>query len=294
MLCDALDSTGCAGQAEEFFPERFPDGSTHIIDAAAIAEPSRWVQDWKGRPFEECLANVLEFGTTPNGVFAAKLKWRNMPYFQEVLAQIPGNEHLSLGEQMARTFPNPRYIWVTRRDKVRQAISIVRARQSGRWYAPKGMTSQQLAPHFNFQLIDAAVHGITREEAKWEGYFAAAGIVPFTVIYEDLVRDFEPTVRRLLDYLAVELPPDFSFPPPRLQKQADALSEEWVERYYAAYRTRHLQRTLLNLPVIAANRVLRETYLRPRLEGYLQAVPSPLRRLIDLTTAAVNPDSGME
>lgn len=59
------------------------------------------------------------------------------------------------------------------------------------------------------------------------------------MVYEDLVRDRERAARDVLAYLGIELPADAPVRAAthvpreqRMQRQADAQSEEWVRRYH--------------------------------------------------------------
>lgn len=265
LLCDALSSTGVAGYPEEYFPERARDGTAFVATGAALKDPDTWRLDWTGNPFEECLESVLRSGTTPNGVFASKLKWPNMPYLGEMLDALPQRGGPPLAKHLDSRFPNLRYVWVTRRNKLRQAVSLIKARQSAQWKAMSAQANGSGAADYNFYLVDMAFRQIVQEECAWERFFTDAGIVPFTVVYEDLVRDYEPTVRRLLDYLEIGLSKQYVFPPPRLQKQADAGSEEWVERYRRDAQASRRWRGFANLPVLTMRRRLRDTYVLPRL-----------------------------
>ena len=60
---------------------------------------------------------------------------------------------------------------------------------------------------------------------------ATRGIVPHRVAYEDLVRDLDGTVRRVLQHLDVPDAATVPLPPPDLARQADAVSAAWIERY---------------------------------------------------------------
>jgi len=265
LLCDALSSTGVAGHAEEYFPERSTAGKIYVLTGAALKDPETWQSDWTSTPFDQCLDRVLRSGTTSNGVFASKLKWFNMRYLGELLGALPEQDGLSLDEHLDRLFPNLRYVWVTRRDKVRQAVSLVRAKQSTQWKAMSAQPERADAADYNFHVIEVAVRRIVDEECAWEEYFTYAGITPLTVVYEDLVRNYEPTVRRLLDDLGIGLPRQYVFPAPRLHKQADAVSEQWVERYHRDARSHRAWRTVASLQALLASRRLRETYVLPRL-----------------------------
>jgi trehalose 2-sulfotransferase len=264
LLCDALSSTGVAGHAEEYFPERARDGTVFVAIGAALKDPSTWRFDWTTTPFEQCLDQVFRSGTTSNGVFASKVKWPNMPYLGEMLDGLPGRHDLSLKERLDAIFPNLRYVWVTRRDKVRQAISLVRARQSSQWTSMSTQEGRSSAADYNFHIVDIALRGIVQEECAWEEYFTQAGITPFTVVYEDLVRNYEATVRRLLDHLEIELPASYVFPTPRLDKQSDAVSEVWVEHYHRDASSSRRWRAVAILPALLTRRRLREAYVLPR------------------------------
>ncbi len=67
-------------------------------------------------------------------------------------------------------------------------------------------------------------------EAGIQEFFAEGRIKPLNIFYEDLVLDYEGTVRTILDYL--ELDSHSATPaPPALIKLADSVSEEWVQRF---------------------------------------------------------------
>ena len=265
LLCDALSRTGVAGYAEEYFPECHPGGDVFVATGAALKDPDTWRSDWTNTPFEQCLDRVLRSGTTPNGVFASKVKWFNIPYLGEMLGALSERGDVPVAEHLESLFPNLRYVWVTRRDKVRQAVSLVKARQSTQWKSMSAQPQGSDVADYNFHVVDIALRRIVREECAWEEFFTHAGITPFTVVYEDLVRNYESTVRRLLDHLEISLPREYVFPAPRLHKQADAVSEEWVARYYRDARSSRAWRTVASLPVLLVRRRLRETYVLPRL-----------------------------
>ncbi|MBV9604887.1 MAG: hypothetical protein JO027_07265 [Solirubrobacterales bacterium] len=280
LLCDALSSTDLAGYPEEYFPERYADGRAYVATVAALKDPDTWQADWNRTPVQECFDRVLSSGTSPNGVFAAKLKWCNIPYLGEVLGARPSAGGPALSESLSRRFPHLRYVWVTRRDKVRQAVSLVKARQSAQWKALSAPALRTGTLDYNFHVVDRALRRIVEEECAWEQYFTSAGITPLTVVYEDLVRNYEATVRGLLTDLQIALPAEYGFPAPRLHKQADAVSEEWVERYRQDARTSRTWRTVANLPALVTKPHLRETYVMPRLRRRIERVRATGRKLI--------------
>ena len=187
---------------------------------------------------EGYLDRVVAAATTPNGVFGAKVHWG---HFLNFLAKIergltsaerrvsaPGSELLQ-----AR-FPGLRYIWLTRRNKVARAISHYRAKKTGRWQVDARWVTDDTGgegdPPFDFEAIDALVRSGEAEDARWRQFFDEHGISPLELTHEELVRDIEGTVRRVLAFLA--LPADgLELPPPSLRQQADHKSREWELRY---------------------------------------------------------------
>src|SRR5205807_1627042 len=70
------------------------------------------------------LAQVLEEGTTHNGVFGAKVMWGYFDDFISNLRDISSYREMPSPDLLSTIFPNLHYIWVTRSDKLRQAISL--------------------------------------------------------------------------------------------------------------------------------------------------------------------------
>jgi LPS sulfotransferase NodH len=174
---------------------------------------------------------------TVAGVFGAKIMWDHMENcFSIYPNKIPELAGKPRHEQLNHLFNHPRYIFITRRDKVRQAVSMVRALQTQIWqvwvdiYEKKAQPVQQ--PYFDFDWIEGEYWNLLKAEQNWRDYFAASGIEPLTLVYEEFSERFEDTITEVLRYLEIDLPPTYAPPPPTIQKQGDELNESWVEQYY--------------------------------------------------------------
>jgi putative transposase len=100
LLCEALKATGIAGCPEEYFWS----GNEVFLQ-----------ERWGISTNEDYLWRVLEEGTTPNGVFGAKVMWG---YFDDLIArlrQLLGPTDLPSPPLIARVFPNLHYIFIRRR-----------------------------------------------------------------------------------------------------------------------------------------------------------------------------------
>lgn len=221
LLCEALLNTGLAGH---------PVGETF----SASNEPQNYKR-WNVTNYRDYFHSALQQGTTENGVFGAKMMIDYFPDFVEKMRQLEeyGDENLQSYEVMDRVFPNLHYIWITRRDKVRQAVSYLRALQTRiwGWNQSDSAPTPERDPEYSYEKIDLLLQQYVIYEATWQDYFREANITPFVVVYEDLCLKYEETAIQILEYLNVPVPPDLQFGPRRMAQQADHITEEWVEKF---------------------------------------------------------------
>jgi LPS sulfotransferase NodH len=251
LLCHLLDQTGIAGHPEEYFealrhsgvprrPHEYfdPERHTNIIERLAFRElpdgtAHRPNPLWQPDRYERYLSWALEQGTTANGVFGAKLMWGYLGDFADLLRGIEGNAGRPVPELLGRVFPDLRYVQITRKDKVRQAVSLWKAVQTQAWRRERPEDDGRAAePIFSFRAINFLVRELTAHDASWDAYFLGLGIQPVKVTYEELAEAPEPVVRRVLAQLGVPEPADLALDAPALRVQADARSEEWVRRVH--------------------------------------------------------------
>jgi LPS sulfotransferase NodH len=201
LLCELLLSTGVAGAPTEYLEHSVVDGFT---------------QAWGLDSFASYLAALRDRKTSPNGVFGLKVhfsQWVDNRERAEVRALADG----------------ARFVAIYRRDKLRQAISYWRAVQTEQWASVHPTPARE--PEFDYEQIRAYLDRIHAEEQGWESLFAERGAQPLRLDYEDLVAAPEQTVHSVLDFLEIRQVPETPLPPPTIEQQADAVTEEWLARY---------------------------------------------------------------
>lgn len=67
-------------------------------------------------------------------------------------------------------------------------------------------------------------------EAAAQEFFAEGGIVPPTIVYEDFMLRYVQTVLDVLAWLGIPAS-DAVVAPPAYERLADAVSEDWVQRF---------------------------------------------------------------
>jgi LPS sulfotransferase NodH len=213
LLLGLLDSTGIAGHPEAYF--RDPD------EAGWAA---RWRLD-RSCAYAEFVRAARVAGSTPNGVFGAKLMWGTL---DEVVAKLGrgGQRDLAVLE---RAFGRTRFLYLRRDDVVAQAVSRVRAEQTTTWYVGDAGSNGR-PPAYDADQIAAFVDEIHEHNAAWEAWFDAEGITPHRVRYEDLDADNAGVTAGILAFLGLQLPPGHAIVP-RHKRQADHVNREWIQRF---------------------------------------------------------------
>jgi LPS sulfotransferase NodH len=245
LLCQLLDQTGIAGHPEEYFealrhsglprrPHEYFDPERHanIIERLAFREMPDAAPApnalWQPETYDRYLEWSIEQGTTPNGVFGAKVMWGYLGDFAQLLRGIEGLAGLPIPELLNRVFPGLRYIQITRKDKFRQAISLWRAVQTQAWRQDADRSASTTAePQFSFRAINYLVRLLTAHDASWDAYFLGLGHQPLKITYEDLAGDPEPVIRDILTQFGIPAPANLEISAPRLKIQSDELSEQW-------------------------------------------------------------------
>ena len=225
MLCDLLTATGRAGAPHSYYRRQ---------------DISKRAQDWgladlDPRAFDRAyLEAVLRAGTAETGVFGLRLMWGTLAELSESLGRLYA-EPPHAAALLEAAFGPLVYVHVSRQDKVAQAVSLLRAEQSGLWHiAPDGAERQRSAPqapiHYDAVRLSEIVDELERDDAAWTGFFAAHHIAPVQVTYEELIQRPGLEVRKILSALGdtLELTEDVT---PGTAKMADRTSQEWAERF---------------------------------------------------------------
>jgi len=226
LLCALLEGTGVAGRPQEYFerlshsglprqPREYFDGvaDPKLLELLAPTDPG--APD-RSDPIPRALAD----GTTPNGVFAAKLMWTHLLDLADRLGR-PADAEL-----VADRFSGPRYVHVTRRDKVAQAVSLWRAVQTRAWRA--GEVTETGDADYHAGAIGYLAGQLSDQDDAWRAWFAANRIYPLTIAYEALAADTQGATAAVLDHLGVG---PAEIPEPPLRRQGDDRSARWVDRY---------------------------------------------------------------
>ena len=222
LLAKMLEMTGKAGRPGEHI-NLYEEGSFQVKYGVAA--------------YDELKHKIWDAGSDGGEIFACKIDGHahSIQLVIKELSELKGVKEQTIERQFWHEFfPNCKDIYLTRRNKVRQAVSWWKAIQDGTWHLRIEEQRSQTPDFYDGKYIFDAIHHLFKEtclrEASIQDYFEKLKISPLTIVYEDMIKDVGHTIKEILIFLEVEtaglMIPDLPF-----KRTSDAVSEEWVSRF---------------------------------------------------------------
>lgn len=220
LLCEGLIASGVAG-----FPEEY----------SSAEDPGTWRDYARCSSHMEYFGRYVQRGRSHNGVFAAKLMWLQfLTWGADARRYLGSNDETP---DIIRSLIGPySIVRLSREDRLRQAVSFVRAGLTGEWSRRRtDVHGPAPWPVYDANEIRSIMELIDCHEHSWEAVLQTFDGPVFRVNYEALERDYRGTVKDVLTFLGLEA--TRSIPDPVLTRQADDMTEEWVARAGADLNT---------------------------------------------------------
>ena len=195
FLVRVLISTGELGFPFEYF-------SRGGCRREMLADPERGLRD------------LLRHAASPNGIYGIKLFSRQL--------EITGTAGW-LGR-----LPHLQFVHLERRDLLGQAISLLRANQTGQFVS---MEPARAEPRYDRRAIAGLLGDIAADQARWRAYFARNGIEPLQLFYEDVVADPQAAASAVAERVGLGHAPAIDLGRVAPTVQRDDLSLAWRERF---------------------------------------------------------------
>jgi len=231
LLCGALAATGVAGRPTERFPRppEFEVTTRHLEKWV-----TRWSSELASAPADDAayVIEVLRQGTTPNGVFGIKI---HRPQLDDAVRRIEayvGRNDLTITRLLGSAFPNLSYIWLRRRDKIAQAVSLFKAFSSISFMQVSGQRPAiGIKIDYDETKIAFYLSAIRNWDNGWRHFFESNGIQPLILEYEELASSYVETVRSVLSFLKIPEADDISIDKPRYERISNETSASWIARF---------------------------------------------------------------
>lgn len=228
LLCRLLSQTGVAGHPASYFHEASVQswrGELGLDDDPALSETDLLTDTFRA---------AIAKGSGETGMFGLRLQRHSFEFFTAKLALMhPGLA--SEKERIYAAFGRTAFIHLTREDKLGQAISYVKAQQSGLWHrASDGTELERLSPPsepaYDAEQIRRQIGEFETFDLEWRRWFGREGIDPLRITYETLSRAPRETLGDVLGHLGLNRNAARRAAPD-VAKLADRTSLEWAERY---------------------------------------------------------------
>ena len=200
-LCRMLTSTRRLGEPAEYYNVR--------------VKPER-MKLWNATSDFEYFREMLLRTSTDNGVCGIKVATGAFENLRSELG--PMFELL-----------RPKYIWLRRRDVLRQAISLYRASETDVWHWHEGQAKPRAAVAFDAEKIESCRKQIEQANEAWASWIAEQEVEPLQLWYEDVVASPRDTIESICRYLGIN---EKNLPPIKsdLRVMRDEVTEDWRTR----------------------------------------------------------------
>lgn len=228
LICEMLHRSGVAGRPNSYFRE---------VDIAY------WAGEWgvslaggtDAPAFDRAyLAAMREAGAAGTEIFGLRLMYPSLADAGRRLERAlggPGDVALRLKEAFGPLL----YIHLSRGDKLGQAVSLVRAEQTGLWHLNADGSvlegsEERPEPVYDGKRIAQVLAELEEDDRAWDVFFAAHGIAPMRLTYEGVTAAPQRALAEIFARLGLDPTIAEAMDVPTA-KMADATSQEWVERF---------------------------------------------------------------
>jgi trehalose 2-sulfotransferase len=230
LLCKLLAATGVAGNpASWFYGASLAEWHEELDLVPQPRATEREVLDTVFRA-------AIQKGSDGKGPFGLRQQGESFPFLFGKLALLCPDQTTDK-DRFENVFGKTLFIHLTRPDKVEQAVSYVKAEQTGLWHvAPDGTELERVAPHcepaYDRNELRACITMLTDYDRVWNAWFLRERITPFRISYDNLAADPIATLKDALDALGLDRAAANGVTP-GVRKLADHVNRDWATRYRA-------------------------------------------------------------
>lgn len=219
-MCELIRSIQNAGKPGEYLK--------HIRSICNAGRPGQYLKEHKLGTLSS-LAEVIRTKGEAGGVIGVRIFWPQVVEVMESSIGLFTNPLDFLDQFLELIGSPPRFVFMDRKDKNRQAISHYKGSVTGQWFVRGNEEIKREVDFDPIQIYDHKVQ-LLMQSAMWEQYFKTRHIVPLKIWYEDLVADMKGTVNKFMKFMKIRCPANYAFTQPQHRRQADKSNEEMVRQ----------------------------------------------------------------
>lgn len=228
MLCKLLAETKVAGNPGSLFHKPSVDAWLDYFDLVANELVNR--RELLDAIFEAAKAR----GKGETEVFGFRLQRGSFAFFMDQL-RFMYPDHTSDADRIQAAFGPTLFIFLSRGDKLDQAISYIRAEQTGLWHRGADGTDLERQETrredgYDPDAMRSQMAEFIEFDVAWRSWLEEQSVVPLEVSYEALSREPQKQLKRILDALGADgtIASTISTPTAKL---ADQFNRQWREKF---------------------------------------------------------------
>jgi trehalose 2-sulfotransferase len=219
FLCKSLWQTGRLGAPWEYLNASFKDSRGTLATPLNRSVASTIMQRLDAFRVTEYITKLIECRTSSNGVFGLKAHFDD---FESAINEAP--EILSMLAPVT-------YIYVDCRDKIAQAVAVVRELLTSNASSGRDVRPQNGFLRYDRDLISKCLGRLERQRLAWWRWFEANSVNPLVVYCEDTNTDIAGVVRTVMELLDVQTDVADEVSLPRFGPESDATADQWAVRF---------------------------------------------------------------
>lgn len=220
-LGSLTDSTGVLGQSGEW------------VDAKNLkVEPRHPTR-------QQYIDLIIEKAKTDNNFFMLKMFPRHLHWFDETYGT-------DLIDDLRKDHDIV-FVFLKRKDRIRQAISFSRAIQNKAWAS---FYKKEKEERYDFPQICRCYIGIGNSYTFWQDYLELKKLTYESFVYEDLLKNPQLFVNTIAAHAGVQ---NIECPPSKLEIQRDEVTENWVSKFNHDAATKNIVKNATYRPAQKRN-----------------------------------------
>jgi LPS sulfotransferase NodH len=198
MLCSLLKQTNLLGNPIE--------GLLYLeIHKDALGEKQKLLKDLT---LTEGLEHTKKKLTTENGIFGIKIMASTLTKIYTEIDSNGSDQAVPAFELFSKYYNQPTYIFLRRKNKVKQAISHTYLRKTGVAHAINEnqllrIQTAKANTQITYEDVDIDLNRVFKDELIWKQFFIENEIQPIVINFEDLLSDKTNTLLKITSTLDI-------------------------------------------------------------------------------------------
>jgi LPS sulfotransferase NodH len=227
LLCKLLEKTALVGVPESYFHQ--PSLASWAAGVGLAGSGAERISD--------IIDAINTVGRGQSDLFGLRLQRHSFAFFMGQLGRLHPDLHTDAA-RLSAVFGRVRYIHLTRENKLDQAISVVKAQQTGLWHiAPDGHEIERLSSPaplvYDGYAIATKKAAFEAADEEWTAWFEQQNMSPLRITYSELAQAPREILAHVLSDLGCDprVAYDISVSTAKL---ANETSREWAKRFAAS------------------------------------------------------------